>query len=166
MSLVDNSRGDLIRKLYVAFARFQNPGVIRKARDKELTDTLYEQDYKQANARLADKTWKSMDLDTAAFLIGFQGCLGVNERLALLPFFFEILLRAEAWVWPFDLIVTPLRRKKGNPFGFEVAYQDASLRGLVASALDAVGAKYSNDAKFSSTEAATILERAKRDWES
>ena len=162
--LVDESHSALIRKLHDALARFQTPGVIREPHPKKLADTRYEQEYQQANARLAAKTWKTMDLDTAAFLIGFQGCLGEKELLALLPFFFEILLRAESWVGLFDLVVMGFRRKPREPLRFNAAYDEPPLRGLIKSALQSVSAKYANDPEFQLSRAATILERAIRDW--
>src|SRR5215472_15737255 len=103
--LVDESHSALIRKLHQSFARFQTPGMVREPLKEWLTDTLYEEDYQRTNARLAGKTWKTMDFDTVAFLLGFQGCLGQYEELALLPYFFEILLRAESWVGPFVLLI-------------------------------------------------------------
>ena len=162
--LVDQSHAALIHKLHEAFARFQTRGMIREPLKEKLTDTRYEEDYQQANARLAAKTWKTMDLNTAAFLIGFQGCLGQDEELALLPFFFEILLRAESWVWPFELVIASFRRKSGEPLSFNAAYDDPSLRDLVRDALQRVEAKYLNDANFQSSESAARLPRAIRDW--
>jgi len=164
VSLVDETHAALILKLYEAFARFQTSGAIREPLKEKLTDTLYEEDYQQANARLVGKTWKTMDLDTAAFLIGFHGCLGVNESLAILPFQFEILLRAESWVWPFVLLITSFRRAKKVPSSFEAAYDDTVLRHLVHEALQHVEAKYVNDANFLSSESAASLPRVIRDW--
>ena len=100
--LVDESNRDLIRKLYVAFTTFQCAGVIREIPSERLNDTLYENEYLLADARLVGKSWATMDLNTAGFFIGLTGCLGGDEILALLPFQFEILLRANSWVWPFD----------------------------------------------------------------
>src|SRR5262245_61184750 len=81
--LTDRSYEDLIGRLHNAFSRFQMPGVIREPLKEKLNDTLYEQDYQLANARLVGKSWQSLDLNTAAFLVGFNGCLGRSETLGL-----------------------------------------------------------------------------------
>jgi hypothetical protein len=46
--------------------------------------------------------WDSLDLDTAAFLFGYLGCLGGNEIVGLLPAALEILLRSRTYVRVFN----------------------------------------------------------------
>lgn len=163
--LTDPSHDDLIRQLHIAFSRFQTSGVIREPLTERLNDTLYEEDYQQANAQLAGKSWATLDLNTAAFLVGFSGCLGIEETLALLPFHFEILLRADCWVWPFELVITQLHREPEDP-SLQTAYEDADLRRLVESSLRKVGLKFVADAEFNRGGGPIQQDRAIREWAS
>ena len=78
-----------------------------------------------------------MNLQEASFLIGLKGCLRVNEQLALLPYFFEIVLRAERWTWPFELVFTPLDKKR--PRFLRTAHENPKLRKCVHEAMVAPG---------------------------
>lgn len=162
--LVDNSYEDVIRSLHDGFARFRKPGALRQPVAPPLEPSLYQRDWDRTNARLVGVTWDTMDLDTAAFLIGYGGCLDKTERYAVLPFFFEILLRAKSWVWPFDLVVPPLRRKAMVHFEYDAIHAEPELRTLVHAALRAVEIKYSDDDEFMSINSATAVNRAIRDW--
>jgi len=165
--LIDESHRPLIRRLHEAFAPFQKLCPFRDAREGEerLTDTSYEDEYQKMNMILTGKVWKTMDLDTAGSLIGFGHCLNPNEILALVPFHFEILLRAEAWVWPFELVILHFcREKKQGWSDYQKAYQDTMLRQLVHDALEAIQTKFENDSEFKIHEIAPEVNEAIRDW--
>jgi hypothetical protein len=171
VALTDSNNEFLIQQLHKAFARFQTAGTIRKA-DKagikgkaekaDFPESVVEQDYKVTQQHLFGKTWKIMNLQEASFLIGLQGCLLVNEQLALLPYFFEIVLRAERWIWPFKLVFTPLDKKR--PGFLRTAHENPELRKCIHEALVAARQKFKNDPEFREELSKQLDRRIINDW--
>ena len=135
---------ELIAMLYEMLSPFRPAGVVRPDEEPtpgEGTQTLYEQDYQRVSRRLRNVTWESFDLETAAFLFEYWGCLGQDEIIGMLPFAFEILFRADRYVFPFYIFLFSLR-VGGVASALAPPFQDEKSREIVAAALIALRDKF------------------------
>lgn len=135
---------ELIATVYKTLAPFRPAGVVRPDEEPtpgDGTQTLYEQDYQRVSRRLRNVAWESFDLETAAFLFEYWGCLGQDEIIGMLPFAFEILFRADRYVFPFLLFFHGLR-EGGIATALAPVFQDEKNREIVAAALIALRDKF------------------------
>ena len=135
---------ELIATLYKTLSPFRPVGVVRPDEEptpEDGTQTLYEQDCQRVGRRLRNVTWESFDLETAAFLFDSWGCLGQDEIIGMLPFAFEILFRADRYVFPFFYFFFGLR-VGGIATALAPVFQDEKNREIVAAALIALRDKF------------------------
>jgi hypothetical protein len=135
---------ELIATLYKTLSPFRPAGVVRPDEEPtpgDGTQTEYEQDYQRVSRRLRNVRWESFDLETAAFLFGYWGCLGQDEIIGMLPFAFEILFRADRYVFPFCYFFRGLR-EGGIATALAPVFQDEENREIVAAALIALRDKF------------------------
>ena len=141
----------------------EKAAINRKAEKADFLESVVEQDYKVTQQHLVGKTWKIMTLQEASFLIGLQGCLRVNEQLALLPYFFPNCFTGRTLdLAVSQLVFTPLDKKR--PYFARSAHENPELRKCVHDALVATRQKYENDPEFLEALSKQLDRRIINDW--
>jgi hypothetical protein len=144
VQLTCTDHDELIATLYKTLSPFRPVGVVRPHEEPtpgDGTQTLYEQDYQRVSRHLRKVAWESFDLETAAFLFAYGGCLRSDEIIGMFPFAFEILLRADRYVFPFSYFFRHLR-EGGVASELASLFEDEKNRKIVAAALIALRGKF------------------------
>lgn len=134
--------GELIATLYATLSPYRPKGIVRPQEEPPPipVSTLYEQDYQRVSRRLRTVTWEAFDLETAAFLFAYGGCLGRDEVAGMFPFALEILLRADAYVFPFLYYLRYLKSSVASDLS--PILKNEKSREIVATALTALRDKF------------------------
>jgi hypothetical protein len=139
---------------------FSSQVPISKQECKDYADDLL-YDEQQCRAYLMDRRWEDFGLTDAAVVLGYQHAIPEQIWYSAMPYMFELILKADKWLYPFDHLVSRLRDevRKGDA-KFQVDFSPAIVQAVV-DFLSAIGERAVEAGHY---ETATVATRTIALW--
>jgi hypothetical protein len=139
---------DLLKQLYAAFKPLKLSGqvmepsasqtAISKQECKDYADD-FRYDEQQCRAALTNRKWEDFGLADAAIVLGYQHVIPRQIWYSAMPFMFELILRADKWLDPFDHLISRLRDEIKQEAATSQADFSPAIAQAVVDFLSAIG---------------------------